>query len=237
MVAPLGRCAAGLAAVLIIGALSPLSAQQVDVWGRPIQVERSRNFDFIHYRVSLTFDLDAKVFWGENEITLTPLVDGVSRCVLDAEEIVITGAADEAGQELLYEQGDTSVAITFPRALSYGDTVTLTVAYRGENPQEGFFFDDASDDHPQMVSTDSWPDEAHHWIPLYDYPNDKVTHELIVTAPAGNKVLSNGNDNLALVAGAAECDLPVHAGDRTVHRHRGLARRSPGQLLGLPGGC
>ncbi|MHC4236634.1 MAG: M1 family metallopeptidase, partial [Planctomycetota bacterium] len=38
----------------------------------------------------------------------------------------------------------------------------------------------------------SWPDEAHHWIPLYDYPNDKVTHELIVTAPAGNKVLSNG---------------------------------------------
>ena len=43
-----------------------------------------------------------------------------------------------------------------------------------------------------MVSTDSWPNEAHHWIPLYDYPNDKVTHELIITVPEGNRVLSNG---------------------------------------------
>jgi len=192
VVGPHVRRARWLTAALFVSCLSPLSAQQVDVWSRPIQVERSRSLDFIHYRVSLTFDLDAKVFWGENEITLTPLTDQVDHCVLDAEEIVITDAVDEAGQELLYVQGDTTVVITFPRALSYGDTITLTVAFRGDNPQEGFFFDDASDDHPQMVSTDSWPDEAHHWIPLYDYPNDKVTHELIVTAPAGNRVLSNG---------------------------------------------
>jgi aminopeptidase N len=192
MVALRDRRALGLAAALFLSVLSPVSAQQVDVWSRPIQVERSRSFDFIHYRVSLTFDLDGKVFSGENQITLTPLADEVDRCVLDAEEITIVGAVDEAGQSLVYAQGDTSVVITFPRAFSFGDTVTLTVAFRGENPQEGFFFDDASDDHPQMVSTDSWPDEAHHWIPLYDYPNDKVTHELIVTVPEGNKVLSNG---------------------------------------------
>jgi aminopeptidase N len=43
-----------------------------------------------------------------------------------------------------------------------------------------------------MVSTDSWPNEAHHWIPLFDYPNDKVIHDLIITVPEGNKVLSNG---------------------------------------------
>ena len=172
--------------------LSPLAAQEVDVWNRPVQVERSRSLDFIHYRVSLTFDLDGKAFWGENEITLTPLTDGVDHSELDAEEIVVTGVVDGAGQELVYVQGDTSVVITFPEPLSYGDTVVLTVAYRGDDPQQGFFFDDASDDHPQMVSTDSWPDEAHHWIPLYDYPNDKVTHELIVTAPRGNRILSNG---------------------------------------------
>jgi aminopeptidase N len=172
--------------------LSPLSAQEVDVWNRPPQVERTRSLDFVHYRVSLTFDLDGKSFWGENEITLTPLTDEVGRCVLDAEEIVITEVVDDAGRQLQYVQADTSVVITFLDAISYGDTVTVTVAYRGEDPQEGFFFDDASDDHPQMVSTDSWPDEAHHWIPLYDYPNDKVTHELVVTAPRGNRVLSNG---------------------------------------------
>jgi aminopeptidase N len=172
--------------------LSPLSAQEVDVWNRPVQVERSRSLDFIHYRVSLTFDLDAKAFWGENQITLTPLADGVDRCVLDAEEMVVTGAVDDAGRELRYVQGDTSVTIALPQPLSYGDTVTLAVRFRGVNPQQGLFFDDASEHRPQMVSTDSWPDEAHHWIPLYDYPNDKVTHELIVTVPEGNNVLSNG---------------------------------------------
>ena len=192
MAAPLDRRTAGLVAALFLSVFSPLSAQQVDVWSRPIQVERNRIFDFIHYRVSLSFDLDAKVFWGENQITLTPLAEDVDSCVLDAEEIIVVDAVDEAGQGLSFVQGDTAVVITFPRAISYGDTITLTLAFRGENPQEGFFFDDASDDHPQMVSTDSWPDEAHHWIPLYDYPNDKVTHELIATVPEGNKVLSNG---------------------------------------------
>jgi aminopeptidase N len=192
MVGPVARRACRLSVALSLSWLAPVSAQQVDIWSRPVQVERSRSFDFIHYRVSLTFDLDAKVFKGENAITLTPLSDHVDHCVLDAEEIVITDAVDETGQELHYVQGDTTVVITFSRALSYGDTLTFTVAFRGDDPQEGFFFDDATDDHPQMVSTDSWPDEAHHWIPLYDYPNDKVTHELIVTAPAGNRVLSNG---------------------------------------------
>ena len=192
MVVPLFRRTPWLAAALSLACCSPLSAQQVDVWSRPVQVERSRSLDFLHYRVSLTFDLDAKAFWGENEITLTPLTRDVEHCVLDAEEIVITGVTDGGGRQLLYAQGDTSVVITFPQALSYGDTVTLTVRFRGDNPQQGLFFDDATEDHPQMVSTDSWPDEAHHWVPVYDYPNDKVTHELIVTAPEGNRVLSNG---------------------------------------------
>ncbi|MFG1691575.1 M1 family metallopeptidase, partial [Gemmatimonadota bacterium] len=172
--------------------LQPLGAQEVDVWSRPVQTERSRTFDFIHYRVSLTFDLDGKVFRGDNRITLAPLAGGVDRIELDAEEIIIERVVDGSGAELPFQLSDTSVFIALPGPLPYGDTVHITVAYRGENPRGGFFFDDAGDGHPQMVSTDSWPDEAHHWIPLYDYPNDKVTHELIVTVPEGNKVLSNG---------------------------------------------
>jgi aminopeptidase N len=183
---------AGLVAALSLLPVQRLQAQEVDVWSRPIQAERNRSCDFIHYRVKLTFDLDAKIFRGENRITLTPLAEGVDRCEIDAEEIIIETALDQAGKEIPFERSDTSIIIAFPNPLSYGDTLDVTIEYRGENPQGGFFFDDASDDHPQMVSTDSWPNEAHHWIPLYDYPNDKVTHELIITVPEGNRVLSNG---------------------------------------------
>ncbi len=177
---------------LVVFSVLPIGAQQVDVWSRPVQTERDRTFDFIHYRVSLTFDLDRKVFWGENRITFTPFTEGVDRIELDAEEIIIGAATDGSGEDLPFQQSDTTVVITLPSPLAFGDTVDIILAYRGEDPQEGFFFDDASQDHPQMVSTDSWPDEAHHWVPLFDYPNDKVTHELIITAPEGNRVLSNG---------------------------------------------
>ncbi len=181
-----------LATALFLFGAAPVTAQQVDIWSRPVQVERSRTWDFIHYRVSLAVDPEAKTFRGENRITLTPLVDVVAQCELDAEDLTIVDVLDESGQALAYEQGDTSVVVTFPHAVSYGDTIVVTVVYQGEESRDGFFFDDASDQHPRMVSTDSWPDEAHHWIPLYDYPNDKVTHELIVTVPEGNNVLSNG---------------------------------------------
>ena len=169
-----------------------LAAQEVDVWSRPVQTERSRTFDFLHYRVTLTFDLDRKAFQGENRITLTPLTGGADRVELDAEEIVVEAVRSDGGEDLSFRRSDTSVVVELPRPLAYGDTLELVVAYRGEDPQNGFFFDDAGEGHPRMVSTDSWPDEAHHWIPLYDYPHDKVTHELIATVPQGNKVLSNG---------------------------------------------
>ncbi|MCK5650513.1 MAG: aminopeptidase, partial [Gemmatimonadetes bacterium] len=182
----------GVALAVSLAFQHQLGAQEVDVWSRPVQSERSRTYDFVHYRVSLTFDLDAKLFRGENRITLTPLADGVDRIELDAEEIIIERVVDGTGAELPFQLSDTSVVIELHGPQAYGDTIDIGVFYRGENPQFGFFFDDANEDHPQMVSTDSWPDEAHHWIPLYDYPNDKVTHELIITVPEGNKVLSNG---------------------------------------------
>ncbi len=167
-------------------------AQQVDVWSRPVQVERSRSCDFLHYRVSLNVDLEAKLFRGENRITLTPFADGFSRFELDAEEIIVERVNDTAGNTLGFEQGEGTVVIDLGRAYAWGDTLTVTVDYRGENPQQGFFFDETSPDHPQMVSTDSWPNEARHWIPCYDYPNDKVTHEFLITVPIGNRVLANG---------------------------------------------
>ena len=156
----------GLFAAFTLLSAPSLPAQDEDIWSRPVQIERSSSCDFIHYRIELAFDLDAQVFRGENRITLAPLGEGVDRCEIDAEEIIIETVLDQAGEELLFEPSDTSLVIVFPSPLSPGETTDVTVKYRGENPEGGFFFDDASDDHPQMVSTDSWPNEAHHWIPL-----------------------------------------------------------------------
>ena len=106
------RLLTGLAAALgvllvLMPSSSPLRAQQIDVWKRPVHQERSRSCDFLHYRVSLTFDLDRRAFWGENRITLTPFASGVNRLELDAEEILIETVLDEDGRQLPFIPSDT----------------------------------------------------------------------------------------------------------------------------------
>lgn len=177
---------------LLAGPAPAASGQSVDVWSRPRQSERERSADFLHYRVRLELDLEAQTFRGENHITLRPLAEGYRTCVLDAVDLSVEAVRDGAGRPLSFEQHPTTVEIDLGRARSPDEEVELTVFYRGEGSREGFFFDQETPEHPRMVSTDSWPDEARRWIPCYDHPNDKVTQELLVTVPATEKVLSNG---------------------------------------------
>ncbi len=169
-----------------------LFSQKVDVYQRPLQMEPSRDYDARHYRISLTFDLEGKRFWGENRITLASLKEGLTECALDAEELMVGSVLDEEGKPLAFEQTEKKILVRLQRKYDFGEVAKFTVRYQGHNPKHGLFFDEETPAHPRLVSTVSWPDCAHHWVPCYDYPHDKATHELIVTVSATNKVLSNG---------------------------------------------
>lgn len=176
----------------VVSLLFTSFAQKQDIYARPRQFERSRDYDAQHYRIKLTFDLDKKKFWGSNTITLKPLRDDFEECVLDAEELSVTSVAGQTGTPLQFKQTEKQLIVRLSRSYDYGDEIKFCVEYQSTDPQYGLFFDDATADHPQMVTTVSWPEYAHHWIPCYDYPNDKVTQETIVTVNDGLKVLSNG---------------------------------------------
>ena len=169
-----------------------LEAQKIDVYQRPLQTERSRDFDAKHYRIALTFDLDKKYFEGENQITLSPLRDDFRECRLDAEELVVTSVLDSKNNPLKFKQDEKQIIVDLSQTYAYGETVTFTVKYNATDPKAGLFFDEENPSNPRMVSTISWPDNAHHWIPCYDFPHDKVTNEMIITVKDKYKVLSNG---------------------------------------------
>ena len=169
-----------------------LLAQKVNVYKRPLQYERSRDYDAKHYRIALTFDLDKKYFEGENQITLTPLRDDFKECLLDAEELVVAAVTNSENMPLQFTQTDKLIIVHLSKAYEYGETVTFTVKYHATDPKVGLFFDEESPTNPIMVSTVSWPDRARHWFPSYDFPHDKVTNEMIITVKNKYKVLSNG---------------------------------------------
>jgi len=177
--------------LLFIG-LAHASVQKINVYERPVQVERSHDFDALHYRLELKFDLDKKEFKGENRVTLKPLKNGFMKCILDAKELVVTEVINYRNVPLEFKQTNEKLTVYLSRAYNYGDICTFSIKYYAIDPKKGFFFSDETPRNPKMVSTDSFPDEARHWFPCYDYPHDKVTTELIATVKNPNKVLSNG---------------------------------------------
>jgi aminopeptidase N len=166
--------------------------QKVDVYSRPVQAERSREFDAIRYRISLTVDMNKKSLTGENQITMTPLNNGLKKCVLDAEYLDVKGVVDHQGKTMLFEQKDNQVFIDLNKTYNLTDTIRFTVKYKLDKQNLGLRFIDASPTNPKQVSSDCFPNKARQWIPCYDYPNDKVATEMIVTADDNLKVLSNG---------------------------------------------
>lgn len=167
-------------------------AQKVDVYQRPVQTERSREFDVLHYKVSLNVDMDKKSLTGENQITMVPLNNGLKSCILDAEDLVVNKVVAMNGKDLVFQQKDSQVFIDLSKSYDHSDTIRFTVKYSLGQQNLGLRFIDESPTNPKLVSSDCFPNKARQWIPCYDYPNDKATNEMIVTVDSRYKVLSNG---------------------------------------------
>jgi len=179
-------------AVVILALVTALPGQTVDYSKKTLQSERSRSYDALHYLVKIALDLDRKSFAGAATVTVSSFVEGLERCVLDAEEFTVTSVVDEYGMPLRFKQSDKELAVVLARPARFGENVTFTCRYDGREPREGLKFVDETPDNPRLVWSDSWPNNVHHWFPCFDYPNDKATSEIVATVKAGLKVASNG---------------------------------------------
>ena len=167
--------------------------QQPDIYQRPENFERSRNYDVLHYRMEFRFDQTVKRYWGENTITLRSLKDGFQKCKLDAEDFTVSAVTDSDGNPLGFEQSERHLMVSFPNAYSYNQKVSFKVIYEGGPSRYGIKFLDETERYPAQINTYGWPERNHFWFPCYDFPNDRVTHEIIATVKNTDKVLSNGH--------------------------------------------
>ena len=140
-------------------------------------------------------------------------------------------------------KGD-KLSITLDKAYGPGDTLDLAIEYSG-SPERGIRFvlpDPAYPEKPLSIWTQGEAEDTHHWLPCYDYPNDRATSEMIITVEKPLFVLSNG----VLVEHAASGrqattyhwkmdvphrQLPDLAGRRRLLRLSRQGRRPAGGLL------
>ncbi|MBX6364267.1 MAG: DUF3458 domain-containing protein [Gemmatimonadetes bacterium] len=159
--------------------------------------DRAHDYDLVHQRIELSgFDWDSASFKGRVATTLVSRRAGLDSLVLDAGHLLrIRTVTDAAGKTLRTRtHGDTLVV--FPRTpAAAGDTLRFTIAYDGkvENGRGLTFIRPEGRPHrPRQIWSQGEAMDNHLWFPTYDFPNDKMTWELVATVPAGYTAVSNG---------------------------------------------
>jgi aminopeptidase N len=165
--------------------------------GTPRQAERIRFYDVKHVKAVLSISTKDREIRGTVTHTLSPLHPYLTRIELDCGPALkitqVTVGTPAISCPFTTKDGKLSVSLDKP--YGPGDTLDLKVAYSG-SPKQGLHFvlnDPAYPEKPLSVWTQGESEDTHHWLPCYDYPNDRATSEMIITVPKPLFVVSNGS--------------------------------------------
>ncbi len=162
--------------------------------GATVHYARDRDFHVEHVKLDLNVDPEEKKLEGTAHITLSALVDNVTRLEFDAVELDIKDVKLSAGKVSSFENTGRKLTIFLDKALKTSDRLTVSIKYSGE-PRRGLYFigpDKSYPDRPYQAWTQGEDEENRYWFPSYDYPNDRATSEVVVTVPQKYTVISNG---------------------------------------------
>jgi aminopeptidase N len=153
----------------------------------------SRDYHLQNVRVSLRFDLDQRKVIGEVTHTLSTLRDGVTHLDFDCADLTISSARVN-GKDAPFELRDDKLIVRLPQPAKSGQKFEVNVRYEGK-PTSGLYFilpDKDDPDRAKEIWTQGEAEDTHHYIPIYDYPNDRTTSEMILTVPGDWLTVSNG---------------------------------------------
>ena len=159
----------------------------------PLQRTRDRHVDIQHIKIDVRIDMSTKSVYGHVVHTLSPLNSALESLDLDAEDMVIRRARLNE-KDIDFHQSEESVHLTMPEPLGWTDTVNVRLDYTAK-PRKGTFFIQPDEVYPEkhwQAWTQGEDEDNHHWVPMYDYPNDKSTFETILTVDEKYSAVSNG---------------------------------------------
>jgi aminopeptidase N len=153
----------------------------------------SRDYDLQNIRTHLWFDIQHRAIRGEVTETVAALRDDVSQLSFDSTGLDIS-EVDVDGKAAKFSVTTDHLVVTLARAAKRGDRHDVFIRYTGR-PKKGIFFILPDKNYPQQpieIWTQGEAEDTHAYIPIYDYPNDRTTSEMILTVPASWTTVSNG---------------------------------------------
>ena len=154
---------------------------------------RTRDYDLQHSKISLSFDLQQKKVIGDVVHSLVILRENTSKISFDSvglkiESVTLNKAAAK------FEATSDKLNIPLPAAAKIGDKFEIEIKYQGR-PNKGLYFilpDKDYPDRPPQIWSQGESEDTRYYLPTYDYPNDRLTTETILTVPASWLTVSNG---------------------------------------------
>lgn len=151
--------------------------------------------DFLHMTLQMRFEnLNDRKFTAEEKLTFAPIGAAARALVLDSDGLKIQSVR-MAGKPVEFSTDDEHLTLRFEPPLAAGEQASIDIDYVCDHPSDGMTFTPSSPDAPNYsaeVHTQGETDFNHHWFVCHDFPNDRLSTELIVDVPAGFQVSSNG---------------------------------------------
>jgi aminopeptidase N len=154
---------------------------------------RSRDYDLQDIRTHLWFDVDRRAVRGEVTESVAALRDNVSELQFDSVGLTIESVQLD-GRAAKFSVTPDKLVVTLERPATRGERHEIFVHYSGQ-PKKGLYFilpDKNYPDQAKEIWTQGEAEDTRYYIPLYDYPNDRLTSEMILTVPSAWITVSNG---------------------------------------------
>jgi len=158
---------------------------------------RVRTFDVQHYVLRVSFDRANKIVFGDTIIRLKPLGDNFKEIELDAAKMKFESVKLESEtKDLQYRLAGEKIYITLDKSYAPSDLISIRFKY-SVRPNKGIYFVRADVEEgkivrPAQIWTQGEAEEAHHWFPSYDFPDDKATSEQFITVEKDETAIANG---------------------------------------------
>lgn len=154
-----------------------------------------RVVDTLNMRLDILIrDMNSRRFDAVQTLTVAPIAEPLETLSLDARLLTIT-AVESPGRNATFTHDGRKLVVTLNPPVPVGEQASIRTTYTLRDPIEGLFWTPESPAWPgraAQIHSQGQPETNSFWFPAHDFPNERLTTELVVTAPAGYVVSGNG---------------------------------------------
>jgi aminopeptidase N len=130
---------------------------------------------------------------GDVTHSLSILRDNISKVAFDSVGLTIQRVTVNKSPAK-FETTSSKLIVPLPTTSHTGEKFEIEIRYEGK-PTKGLYFilpDKDYPDRPKQIWSQGESEDTRYYLPTYDYPNDRLTTETILTVPASWLTVGNG---------------------------------------------